>query len=134
VKGTEPKKIGWYAGMQYDGDVARAKNVLAELDKYYPGAKKYEVAGFFWWQGDRDSRSAALSSRYEKNLVHLIKQLRKDFNAPNAKFVSASLGQTEKDATDGGGKILDAMLAVDGKSGKYPESVTAGPDYAVRGW
>jgi Carbohydrate esterase, sialic acid-specific acetylesterase len=121
VKGTEPKKINWYAGMQYDGDIARAKSVLAELDKYYPGAKEYEVAGFFWWQGDRDSRSAALSSRYERNLVHLIKQLRKDFNAPNAKFVCATLGQTEQGATDNGGKILDAMFAVDGKSGKYPE-------------
>jgi len=120
-KGSEPKEIGWYAGLQYDGDVARAKKVLAELDNYYPGAKEYEVAGFCWWQGDRDSRSAALSGRYEKNLVHLIKQLRKDFNAPNAKFVSASLGQTKKGATDGGGKILDAMLAVDGASGKYPE-------------
>lgn len=120
-KGTEPKKIGWYAGLQYDGDVARAKQVLNELDKYYPGAKGYEVAGFFWWQGDRDSRSAALSSRYEKNLVTLIKQLRKEFDAPNAKFVCASLGQTEKGATNGGGKILDAMLAVDGESGKYPE-------------
>jgi hypothetical protein len=121
VKGTEPKKISWYAGMQYDGDIARAKQVLAELEKYYPGAKKYEIAGFFWWQGDRDSRSAALSGRYEKNLVHLIKTLRKDFNAPNANFVCASLGQTKKGATDGGGKILDAMLAVDGTSGKYPE-------------
>jgi hypothetical protein len=120
-KGTEPKPIGWYAGLQYDGDVARAEEVLNELDTYYPGAKGYEVAGFFWWQGDRDSRSAALSSRYEKNLVHLIKQLRKDFNAPNAKFVCASLGQTQKGATDGGGKILEAMLAVDGQSGKYPE-------------
>ncbi len=120
-KGTEPKKINWYAGMQYDGDIARAKKVLAELDKYYPGAKEYEIAGFFWWQGDRDSRSAALSSRYEKNLVHLIKQLRKDFNAPNAKFVCATLGQTKKGSTDNGGKILDAMFAVDGKSGKYPE-------------
>jgi len=120
-KGTEPKKIGWYAGMQYDGDTARAKKVLAELDKYYPGAKGYEVAGFFWWQGDRDSRSAALSSRYEKNLVQLIKQLRKDFNAPKAKFVCASLGQTKKGATDNGGKLLDAMFAVDGRSGKYPE-------------
>ncbi|MFP6768658.1 MAG: sialate O-acetylesterase, partial [Planctomycetaceae bacterium] len=37
VKGTEPKKINWYAGMQYDGDIARAKKVLSELDKYYPG-------------------------------------------------------------------------------------------------
>ena len=120
-KGEAPKKIGWYAGLQYDGDVDRAKKVLAELDKYYPGAKEYEVAGFLWWQGDRDRRSEALSSRYEHNLVNLIKALRKDFNAPNAKFVTASLGQTEKGATDGGGKILDAMLAVDGKSGKYPE-------------
>jgi hypothetical protein len=120
-KGTEPKKINWYAGMQYDGDIARAKKVLSELDKYYPGAKEYEVAGFFWWQGDRDSRSAALSSRYEKNLAHLINQLRKDFNTPNAKFVCATLGQTKKGSTDNGGKILDAMFAVDGKSGKYPE-------------
>ena len=120
-KGTEPKKISWYAGMQYDGDIARAKSVLAELDKHYPGATEYEVAGFFWWQGDRDSRSEALSSRYEKNLVHLIKQLRTEFDASNAKFVCASLGQTESGASDGGGKILDAMLAVDGKSGTYLE-------------
>ena len=120
-KGGEPKPIKWYAGMQYDGDVARAKKVLAELDKYYPEAKEYEVAGFFWWQGDRDSRSEALSSHYEKNLVALIKQLRKEFDAPNANFVTASLGQTRKGATDGGGKILDAMLAVDGESGSYPE-------------
>jgi len=120
-KGDEPKKINWYAGMQYDGDIARAKKVLSELGKYYPGAKNYEIAGFFWWQGDRDSRSEALSSRYEKNLVHLIKTLRKDFNAPKANFVCASLGQTKKGATDGGGKILNAMLAVDGSSGKYLE-------------
>ena len=120
-KGEEPKPIGWYAGLQYEGDVARAKAVLAELDKHYPDAKEYEVAGFFWWQGDRDSRSAALSSRYETNLVNLIKALRKEFDAPDAKFVTASLGQTKKGATDGGGKILDAMLAVDGESGKYPE-------------
>ncbi|MEC7856361.1 MAG: sialate O-acetylesterase [Verrucomicrobiota bacterium] len=121
VKGTDPKKINWYAGMQYDGDTARAKKVLSELDKHYPGANSYEVAGFFWWQGDRDSRSQALSSRYEKNLVKLIKQLRKDFNSPNAKFVCATLGQTKKGDTGNGGKILDAMFSVDGESGKYPE-------------
>jgi hypothetical protein len=95
-KGTEPKKIGWYAGMQYDGDVANAKRVLAQLDKYYPGAKTYEVAGFFFWQGDKDRYNAAHASRYEQNLVHFIKQLRKDFNAPKAKFVCATLGQTRK--------------------------------------
>ena len=122
-KGEDPKKIKWYAGMQYDGDIARAKQVLGNLDKYYPGAKSYEVAGFFWWQGDRDSRSEALSSRYEKNLVLLIKQLRKEFDCPDAKFVCASLGQTKKGDKSNGGKILDAMMEVDGKSGKYPEFV-----------
>jgi len=120
-KGTEPQPIGWYAGMQYDGDVANAKKVLAELDKYYPGAKEYEVAGFFFWQGDKDRYNAAHASRYEQNLVHFIKQLRKDFDAPNAKFVCATLGQTEKGAEGNEGLILEAQLAVDGDSGKYPE-------------
>ena len=120
-KGTEPKPITWYAGMQYDGDVANAKTVLSELDKYYPGAKQYEIAGFFFWQGDKDRYNAAHAHHYEQNLVHFIKQLRKDFNAPNAKFVCATLGQTEKGADGNEGLILDAQLAVDGNSGKHPE-------------
>lgn len=47
--GSEPEPIGWKAGVQYDGDVARAKEVLAELDTFYPGAESYEIAGFFFW-------------------------------------------------------------------------------------
>lgn len=120
-KGTEPKRINWYAGMQYDGDVRNAKQVLAELGKYYPGAKRYVVAGFFFWQGDKDRYNAVHASRYEKNLVRLIKQLRKDFSAPGAKFVVATLGQTKKGAGGNEGKILEAQLAVDGNSGRYPE-------------
>jgi len=120
-KGTEPKPIGWYAGMQYDGDTANAKAVLAELDTYYPGAKGYEIAGFCFWQGDKDRYNAAHASRYEQNLVQFIKQLRKDFNAPSAKFVVATLGQTKKGDGGNEGKILEAQLAVDGNSGKYPE-------------
>jgi hypothetical protein len=103
---------GWYAGCQYDGDVSAAKAVLENLDKYYPGATEYEVAGFFWWQGDKDMRNAAHFETYEKNLIQLIKALRKDFNAPNAKFVTASLGQTKKGSQGGDGKILEAMEAV----------------------
>jgi hypothetical protein len=121
LKGTQPVPGHWEAGEQYDGDLSRADGILANFSTYYPGATGYEVAGFFWWQGDRDSRDLALAGRYEYNLVNLIKALRKRYNAPNAKFVTASLGQTVKGDTNGGGMILDAMLAVDGKSGKYPE-------------
>lgn len=122
-KGTAPEKAStWYAGIQYDGDIARAKQVLSELDTYYPGAEKYEIAGFFWWQGDRDSQSEAHSSHYEINLVQLIKQLRIEFNAPKATFVSASLGQTRKDDVGNERKILDAMLSMNSKSSSsYPE-------------
>jgi hypothetical protein len=122
-KGTQgaPANYGWYAGKQYDDDIANAKKVLAELDTYCPGAKKHEIAGFFFWQGDKDRYDAGLASHYERNLVHLINQLRKDFDAPNAKFVCATLGQTRKGDGGNDGKILDAQLAVDGNSGKYPE-------------
>ena len=120
-KGTTPVPVNWEAGEQYDGDTERTSVILGNLSTYYPNATNYEVAGFFWWQGDRDSYDMALSGRYEQNLVKLIKTLRSQFNAPNAKFVTASLGQTVKGDTNGGGLILDAMLAVDGTSGKYPE-------------
>ena len=106
----EGETLGWYAGKQYDDDVGNAKKLLAELDKYYPGATKYEVAGIIWWQGDKDMRNPAHAATYEKNLGLLLAALRKDFNAPNAKFVSASLGQTDESDTESGhGKILHAM-------------------------
>ena len=110
--GTKAEPINWYAGMQYDGDVARAKQVLKELDKYYPQAKEYEIAGFFWWQGDKDRYNAAHATVYGKNLNQLFKALRKEFNAPKAKMVVATLGQTNKDTASGNEKmIIDGMFA-----------------------
>lgn len=120
-KGTEPKPIDWKAGLQYDGDVARAKDVLQNLVEFYPEATGYEVAGFLWWQGDKDRYNAGHAAMYEKNLVKLIASLRKDFEAPQAKFVCATLGQTSKENSEGNEKqILDAMFAISDAT-KYPE-------------
>lgn len=102
--------LQWYGGKQYDDDVSNAKKILADLDKYYPGAKEYEVAGIIWWQGDKDMRNPAHVAKYEENLGNLLAALRKDFNSPKAKFVCASLGQTDASDTESGhGKILQAM-------------------------
>jgi len=118
----KPKDVQeWYAGVQYDGDVRAALDVLADLNTYYPEAKKYEVAGFFFWQGEKDCGNPEWASRYEQNLVTFIKALRKDFNAPNAKFVLATLGEATKGIGGNPGKVLDAQLAVDGATGKHPE-------------
>ena len=98
--------------------------MLDNFDKQFPHWKGrgYQIAGFVWWQGDKDRYNAGHASRYEQNLVHLIKTLRAEFKAPDAMFVCATLGQTAKDTTDPNEKlILDAQLAVDGESGKHPE-------------
>lgn len=120
-KGAAPKPVPWYAGRQYDADVAHAKAVLKNVEKYYPGYKGqgHEVTGFVWWQGHKD-QIAALAGRYEQNLVHLIKSLRKDFDSPNAKFVLAT-GCGNPGRESFGLQIAEAQLAVDGDKGKYPE-------------
>ena len=121
-KGNGEKVEGeWYAGKQYDDDTDNAKAALASLDTHYPGAKNYEVAGFVFWQGEKDGGSPDNAAKYEENLVRFIKSLRKDFNAPNSKFVLATLGEASKGSGGNGGKILEAHLAVDGATGKHPE-------------
>lgn len=115
------KPIDWYAGKQWDLDIGDARRALADLEKHYRGAKDCEVAGFFFWQGERDAGNAGNAAHYEKNLVAFIKALRKEFSAPNARFVCATLGEAVKGSTGPTGLVLEAHLAVDGNSGKYPE-------------
>ena len=123
-KGSEPEPINWYAGKQYDECFKAAHEVLDDFDAQFPHWKGrgYEIAGFAWWQGDKDRYNLAHAKKYEENLVHLIKTLRREFKAPKAKFIVATLGQTAKDSTDLNEKlILDAQLAVDGATGKYSD-------------
>lgn len=119
-KGAEPKEVKWYAGRQYDADTAHAKAVLKNLKKYYPDyqGQGVEVAGFVWWQGHKD-QNAAHASKYEENLVRLVKSLRKDFDAPNAKFVLAT-GCGNPGREGFGLKVAEAQLAI-GDAKRHPE-------------
>ncbi len=90
-------KSGWYAGLQYDQDVGAAQTALKDLATYYPGGTEFEVAGFFWWQGNAEPGKGSVEN-YDKNLAFLFNDLKKDFNAPNAKFVCATLGEHGMDA------------------------------------
>lgn len=115
------KPIDWYAGKQWDTDTGDAKKALADLETHYPGAGGYEIAGFFFWQGERDAGNAGHAAHYEQNLVAFIRALRKEFSAPGAKFVCATLGEAMQGSTGPTGLVLEAHLAVDGSSGKYAE-------------
>jgi len=122
IEGQPKKEVNWYAGKQYDTDVANAKEVLQNLAQYYPDYKGqgYEVAGFVFWQGHKD-QNPAHASRYEQNLVRFIKSLRKDFDAPNAKFVLATIAFGGWKLAEPGLTVASAQLAVSGEKGKYPE-------------
>lgn len=121
VKGQPRKEVKWYAGKQYDDDMANAKAALKNIAKFYPGYKDqgYEIVGFVWWQGHKDTGSKAHASKYEENLERLIESLRKDYNAPKAKFVLAT-GCGSPGRTGLGLKVAEAQLAL-GDAKKYPK-------------
>ena len=116
---------GWWAGRQYDMDIANAKAALKKLAKIDPQYKGqgYKIAGFLFWQGDKDSFSATQSHFYEKNLVKFIDSVRKDFNAPKAPFVVASIGFYGKDMKETNPNMYEiwkAQMAVSDAK-KYPQ-------------
>jgi len=118
TEGQPKKQVNWYGGKQYDDDMANARAVLDDLGKYYPGAEKYEISGFVWWQGFKD-QNPVLAGRYELNLVNLIKALRKDYNAPNARFVLATIGYDGWQLSGPGLIVAKAQLAMNDAE-KYP--------------
>jgi alpha-galactosidase len=122
-KGTTPEPINWYAGKQYDDCFSAAHDVLDNFDENFPHWKGrgYEIAGFVWWQGHKDTGSEVYAQRYEQNLVHLIKTLRKEFGAPQAPFVIATIGFGGWKLDGNGLTVANAQLAVSGDKGKYPE-------------
>jgi alpha-galactosidase len=122
-KGTEPNPINWYAGKQYDDCFQAAHKVLANFDSEFPQFKGrgYEIAGFVWWQGHKDTGNEVHASRYEQNLVHLIKTLREEFKAPAAPFVVATVGFDGWKLSGNTLTVAKAQLAVSGDKGKYAE-------------
>ena len=80
----------------------------------------YEIAGFVWWQGHKDSGSEAHPSNYEKNLVQLIETLRKEFRAPKAPFVVGTVGFHGWNLPERFKPIAEAQLAVSDDR-KYPQ-------------
>jgi hypothetical protein len=88
---ADPEKVG----EDYRGLVAYVHNTLNSLKKRFPKYDEsagYEIAGFVWFQGYNDMFDVTGRKEYGTNLVHLIKDLRKEFKAPQMKVVVGVMG------------------------------------------
>lgn len=82
-------------GLQYRNLVRYTHATLDHLPERFPAYDKkagYEIVGFVWFQGYNDMFDEAARKQYGQNLVHLIKDLRTEFKAPNMKVVVGVMG------------------------------------------
>jgi len=108
-------------GLEYRLMVKGVRETLDNIDKIVPNYKGqgYEIAGFGWFQGHKDSGST--KEEYEKNLVNLINDLRKEFKVPRMPVVVATVGFHGYQLGEGPWKgVWEAQLAV-GDPKQHPE-------------
>ncbi len=111
-----------FESLEYKLMVEGVRNTLDNIAKVVPGYKGqgYEIAGFVWFQGHKDSFSEDAIAEYEKNLVNLINDVRKEFEEPKLPVVVAAVGFGGHNMQDKFLRILKAQMAV-GDAKQHPE-------------
>ncbi len=111
---------GEFEGLEYRLMVKGVRQTLENIAKIVPGYKGqgYEIAGFGWFQGHKDKDSS--KAEYEKHLVNLIRDLRKEFNAPKMRVVVATVGFHGYRLPEGWKGVWEAQMAV-GDPKQHPE-------------
>ncbi|MCX5683770.1 MAG: sialate O-acetylesterase [Planctomycetota bacterium] len=106
-------------GAKYRQMIETVRKVLGNLKAEFPQYEDQgcELAGFFWFQGWNDMITTEFSAEYEKNMVALIKDVRKDLGAANLPVVIAVMGVDGKKANE---KIL-ALRKAQNAAGDRPE-------------
>lgn len=111
-----------WESLEYKLMVEGVRKTLDNIKDVVPGYKGqgYEIAGFVWWQGHKDSGTEETISEYEKNMVNMINDVRKEFKVPKMPAVVATVGFGGHNMADKFLRILEAQMAV-GDPKKHPE-------------
>ena len=116
---AEKQRGGFYRDM-----ITHVKSVLSDVKKHHPAydpAAGYELAGFVWFQGWNDMIDTGVYPNREKPggydqytwlLEFLIRDLRKDLNAPNMPAVIGIMGIGGVNAEGNIGNFQKAQLAI----------------------
>lgn len=102
---AQKKKLSEKGGEYYNKMIERINTVLADPGKFHPAyapEQGYEIVGFVWFQGFNDQIAGRVYpngdhprgyERYSWLLAHLIRNVRKELNAPNLPVVIGVFGQ-----------------------------------------
>lgn len=94
--------------------------VLGDLKTYHPAYDEkagYELAGFVWFQGFNDQFSDQYRDNYASNMVHFVKDVRKEFKAPDMPFVIGVLGTGKTDEKIAENKVSMGQIT----AAKHPD-------------
>ena len=111
-----------FESAEYKLMIEGVRKTLGNIDKVVPGYKDqgYEIAGFVWFQGHKDSFTEALIVNYEKNLANLINDIRAEFKTPKLPVAVATIGFGGHNMQEKFLRIHKAQMAV-GDAKKHPE-------------
>lgn len=100
-------------GASYRAMLDEYRNTTKDLDTHFPqlAGRKTELAGFVWFQGWNDMISAEATAEYAANLGHLIRDVRKDLNAPKLPVVVGEMGVDGDKAGDNVKRFKAAQAA-----------------------
>jgi serine/threonine protein kinase len=93
------------------------REVLANVARYFPAYDGcgLELAGFVWFQGFNDSINPIFADQYERNLVNLIKDVRRDLGLPKLPVVIGEMGMGGESPDPGVITIRAAQAAAVGR-------------------
>jgi hypothetical protein len=108
-----PPSSGGELGPYYAKMRDQVRDVLANLHSYFPqyDGGGFELAGLVWFQGWNDMCEPRALPEYETNLVHLVQDLRRDWNAPGLPVVIGELGNGGREASPEMAAIRAAQAA-----------------------
>jgi hypothetical protein len=113
-KDFRPPSSGGEVGPYYTKMLAEIRAALTNLETDFPryDGGGYELAGFVWYHGWNDGVNPKTGvPEYETNLVNLIQDVRKEFNAPKLPVVIGELTGPWVDAPPEWTKLRQAQAA-----------------------
>jgi hypothetical protein len=96
AKDFRPPSSGGQVGPYYTEMLEHVKNVLGDIKAHFPDydGRGYKLVGFGWHQGWNDRVNQANNDEYEQNMVHFIRDVRKELGVKDLPFVIAETGMS----------------------------------------